>query len=59
MKMPVNPLNDLDTIEMLADGANFPANGDNSHGWIYRAATAEIRADCSGSNDAGKLYYDY
>lgn len=59
MKMPVNPLNNLDTIQMLADGASFPANGDDSHGWIYKAATAEIRADCSGANDAGKLYYDY
>jgi len=59
MRMPVNPLNNKDTLEPLADGVAFPANGDNSHGWIYKAATAEIRADCSGSNDAGKLYYDY
>jgi len=59
MKMPVNPLNDLDTIQMLADGADFPANADDSHGWIYKAATAQIRADSTGANDAGKLYYDY
>ncbi len=59
MKMPVNPLNNMDTIEMLADGANFPANGDDSHGWIYKAATAEVRGDNTGANDAGKAYYDY
>ncbi len=59
MKMPVNPLNNMDTIEMLADGANFPANGDDSHGWIYKAATAEVRGDNTGANDAGKPYYDY
>jgi len=59
MRMPVNPLNNKDTLEPLADGAAFPANGDDSHGWIYKAAAAEIRADCVGSNDAGKLYYDY
>ena len=59
MRMPVNPLNDLDTLQLLADGANFPANGDDSHGWIYKPATAEIRADCAGANDAGRLYYDY
>ncbi|UCF14256.1 MAG: prepilin-type N-terminal cleavage/methylation domain-containing protein [Phycisphaerales bacterium] len=59
MKMPVNPLNGLDTIQMLADGDNFPANADDSHGWIYKAATAEIRADNIGANDAGKLYYAY
>ena len=59
MKMPVNPLNDLDTIQMLGDGDNFPANGDDSHAWIYKAATAEIRGDNTGANDDGKLYYDY
>lgn len=59
MRMPVNPLNDLDTLQLLADGANFPANGDDSHGWIYKPATAEIRADCTGANGAGRLYYDY
>ncbi len=59
MRMPVNPLNNKDTLEPLANGAAFPANADDSHGWIYKADTAEIRADCGGSNDAGKLYYDY
>ncbi|MHC4355418.1 MAG: prepilin-type N-terminal cleavage/methylation domain-containing protein [Planctomycetota bacterium] len=59
MKMPVNPLNNKDTLEVLADGAAFPANGDNSHGWVYKAATAEVRADCSAANSGGKLYYDY
>lgn len=59
MKTPVNPLNGLDTIQMLADGANFPANGDDSHGWIYKAETAEVRGDNTGANSAGKLYYDY
>ena len=59
MKMPVNPLNDKDTIEMLADGANFPANGNDSHAWIYKAATAELRADNTGANDSGTAYYDY
>ena len=59
MKMPVNPLNNLDTLEVLADGVAFPANGNDSHGWVYKAATAEIRADSTGANSAGKAYYDY
>lgn len=59
MKMPVNPLNNLDTIEVLAPGDSFPANGDDSHGWIYDPVLAQVRADCSGANDVGKLYYDY
>jgi prepilin-type N-terminal cleavage/methylation domain-containing protein len=58
-KMPVNPFNNLSTVEMLADGANFPANADDSHGWICKAATGEIRADTSGTDSNGKRYYDY
>lgn len=59
MKIPVNPLNNLDTVHMLGDGENFPAGADNSHGWIYKAATSEVRSDSMGSNSSGKSYYDY
>ena len=59
MKIPVNPLNGKSGIQMLGDGENFPANADESHGWIYKAATAEIRADSAGSDSNGKRYYDY
>jgi len=58
-RMPVNPFNNLSTVEMLANGANFPANADDSHGWICRPDTAEIRADTSGTDSNGKAYYDY
>ncbi|MHC4120027.1 MAG: prepilin-type N-terminal cleavage/methylation domain-containing protein [Planctomycetota bacterium] len=58
-RIPVNPLNGKDTIEVLADGASFPANGNSSHGWIYKPATAEVRADLGGAGDDGKRYYDY
>ena len=59
MKIPVNPLNHKDTIHVLGDGENFPANADGSHGWIYKPATSEVRGDYGGTNDRGKLYYDY
>lgn len=59
MKIPVNPLNHKDTVQVLGDGDAFPANGDDSHGWIYKPAGAEVRADCGGSDDNGKRYYDY
>jgi len=59
MKIPVNPFNEKNTIEMLADGQAFPANSDGSHGWIYKAATSEIRADNTGTDQSGKQYYDY
>jgi len=58
-KIPVNPFNGKNTVEMLADGQAFPANADDSHGWIYKAATSEIRTDNTGTNQNGKLYYDY
>ncbi len=58
-KIPTNPMNNLNSIQMLGDGENFPANGDDSHGWIYKAATGEIRADSTGADDSGKRYYDY
>jgi len=58
-KIPVNPFNNLSTIKMLADGEAFPANADDSHGWICKPATAEIRADTSGTDSNGKRYCDY
>jgi prepilin-type N-terminal cleavage/methylation domain-containing protein len=58
-KIPVNPFNGKDSIQMLGNGEDFPANGDDSHGWIYKAATSEVRPDNTGTNDSGKRYYDY
>ena len=59
MKIPVNPLNNLSTIQMLGNADAFPGNADNSHGWIYKASTSEFRSDSIGANDNGKPYYDY
>jgi prepilin-type N-terminal cleavage/methylation domain-containing protein len=59
MKIPVNPLNHKNTVEVLGDGAAFPANADGSHGWIYKPETAEVRGDCGGTGGSGKPYYDY
>ncbi len=58
-KIPANPLNGRSTVQMLGDGEAFPANGDDSHGWICKAATSEIRADNTGADSNGKQYYDY
>jgi len=38
-RIPVNPFNDLDTVEM--DGVL----GDGSHGWHFSTATGEFNAD--------------
>jgi len=57
--IPKNPFNDKKTVQMLGNAEDFPAAADNSHGWVYKTATAEIRADCMGADDNGKRYYDY
>jgi prepilin-type N-terminal cleavage/methylation domain-containing protein len=57
--IPPNPFNKRDTVQILGDADVFPGNGDNSHGWICKPATGEIRADCSDKDASGKLYYDY
>lgn len=58
-KLPVNPLNGLSSVQVLGNGDDFPAAADDSHGWICKPATSEIRADSTGSDDNGKSYYDY
>jgi prepilin-type N-terminal cleavage/methylation domain-containing protein len=59
MRIPVNPLNGESTVQMLADGEDFPANPGGSDGWIYKAATSEVRAGNAGTDYNGKPYYDY
>jgi prepilin-type N-terminal cleavage/methylation domain-containing protein len=59
MKIPVNSLNNMSTIQFLGDGEDFPADTDDSHGWVYKPSTSEVRCDNAGTDDAGKRYYDY
>lgn len=58
-KLPPNPLNGLSSVQVLGNADDFPADADNSHGWIYKPATAEVRADSTGAGDDGQRYYDY
>ena len=55
--IPTNPFNSKDTVQVLGDGEAFPATADDSHGWIYKPATGEIRPDNTGTHDGGKAYY--
>jgi prepilin-type N-terminal cleavage/methylation domain-containing protein len=57
-KIPTNPFNGKDTVEMLANGQDFPAAGDDSHGWICKPETGEVRCDNSGNALNGTSYYD-
>jgi general secretion pathway protein G len=58
-KIPMNPINGKNTIQMLNNAQAFPADADNSHGWIYKAATGEMRPDCTGVDESGNSFYDY
>jgi general secretion pathway protein G len=58
-KIPMNPFNNLRTVQVLADNEDFPAEADDSHGWVCKPATQEVRPDNTGSDDTGKRYYDY
>jgi type II secretion system protein G len=55
--IPANPYNGLSTIQIIADGAALPAAGDDSHGWVYKPQTGELKCDSPGSTSDGKLIY--
>jgi general secretion pathway protein G len=57
-KMPANPLNNLDAVLVVANGAAMPAP-DNSTGWIYKPQTQEFRANSTGNDQSGVPYSEY
>ena len=57
--IPSNPFNKLDTIRIVDDGAEFPADATGGFGWMYQAATKTIRVDWSSTDNEGVRYYDY
>jgi len=58
-KMPVNPFNNLNTIQLLDNGASFPSEATGNSGWIYQPAAEVIRLNWPGCDDEGTRYYDY
>lgn len=58
-QMPRNPFNDIKTINMLGNGEQFSAEATGAFGWVYKAATKEIRLDWPGTDKDGIRYYDY
>ncbi len=57
--IPVNPVNDKNTVQIIADGAAFPTEGDDSHGWVYQPSTLKFHSDSAGVDEYGKRYFDY
>jgi len=58
-EIPPNPVNGKATVQVIDDGAAFPAAPDNSHGWIYQPESMTLKADCTGSDEKGVTYFEY
>ncbi len=58
-EIPVNPLNDKNTMMILAINTPFPAEADSSTGWIYKPNTKAVRLNHDGTDSDGVRYYDY
>ena len=57
-RMPENPLNNLTTIRVIANGAAIPPP-DDSTGWTYKAQTQEILPNSPGADASGTPYVNY
>ncbi len=58
-EMPANPVNAKATVQIIPDGASLPASADDSHGYVYRPSTLTIKGDSAGTDENGKLFFDY
>ncbi len=57
-RVPENPINGLNTIQIVLDGAAFPP-ADDSTGWIYQPQLGKVRANSTGTAPSGRNYYDF
>jgi general secretion pathway protein G len=55
-KIPKNPMNDLNTVEISTQD---PLVADGGHGWKYNATTQEIIADVTGNDTVGTPFSKY
>jgi general secretion pathway protein G len=58
-KMPSNPINNLTTVNILADNATLPTAPTNTYGWIYQPKTQTFLSDATGTDRDGTRYFDY
>jgi hypothetical protein len=58
-EMPENPINGKRNVLVIADGADFPTAPSNEFGWVYQPSTLTFHADCGGTDEAGKAYFEY
>jgi prepilin-type N-terminal cleavage/methylation domain-containing protein len=58
-RMPQNPFNNLDTILVIQNAEEFPAQATGAYGWVYQPATKTICLDWPGTDERGVRYFDY
>ena len=58
-KLPVNPINGLNTVSVLADAAAIQSNPTGSYGWIYHPKSQTFLSDATGTGRDGVRYFDY
>ena len=57
--LPKNPFNESNTITVLGNGDEFPADAPSGTGWIYKPEIPQIRLNWPGTDGDGIRYYDY
>lgn len=57
-KVPVNPMSNLSTLKLVADGSAMPP-ADNTTGWIYKPQTAELIPNTTGVDADGVAFTSY
>jgi len=57
-KIPANPMSNLNTLKLVANGAAMPA-ADNTTGWIYKPETAELVPNTTGVDEQGVAFTSY
>ena len=58
-KIPENPFNNLNTMNMIGNSEAFPTKATGECGWSYQPATKTIRLDWPGTDEDGFRYFDY
>ena len=58
-EIPPNPVNGKSSVQIIADGAAFPSEANDSHGWIYQPSTVTFRADSTGNDDLDIPFFEY
>ena len=58
-EIPENPINGKNTVQVIPDGQAFPAQADDSHGWIYQPSSLTFHADCTGTDSNSRSYFEY